>query len=245
MSIVRHAGNPAPAGVVSSEAMLRVIKELGIVPFFENPIRGYSIEEMTPREFWFDGESDTLGPWDWKVYCVQSGDIAYGKFLWGGKAAFATPQWYRELMNYRRSLPKYQPGPEEQKVLDYLAENGTVASKDIRRLLGLKKSGADSVATRIQMQCRLIIGDIARVYSGPDLHYSGWQRASFCAPEALFGWDEEPGSSTTPGPGGFPFVDDEPALPQHSPQESLELLTEQIRSVAPYATDRLILKMLG
>lgn len=244
MSIVRHAGNTGTAGVVSAEAMLKTVKELGIVPFFENPIRGYSIEEMTPREFWFDGESDTLGPWDWKVFCVQSGDIAYGKFLWGGKAAFATPQWYRELMNYRRSLPKYQPGPEEQKVLDYLSVNGTVASKDIRRLLGLKKSGADAVATRIQMQCRLVIGDIERVYSGPDLHYSGWQRASFCAPEALFGWDNTSGAST-PGPGGFPFVDDEPAAPQHSPAESLELLTRHIRTIAPEAPERLILKMLG
>ena len=244
MSIVRHAGNPDSAGVVSAEAMLKTVKELGIVPFFENPIRGYSIEEMTPREFWFDGESDTLGPWDWKVYCVQSGDIAYGKFLWGGKAAFATPQWYRELMNYRRSLPKYQPGPEEQKVLDYLSVNGTVASKDIRRLLGLKKSGADAVATRIQMQCRLVIGDIERVYSGPDLHYSGWQRASFCAPEALFGWNNTSGVSA-PGPEGFPFVDDEPAAPQHSPAESLELLADHIRTIAPSSPERLILKMLG
>ena len=246
MSIVRHAGNPAQAGIVNAEAMLRVIKDLGIVPFFENPIKGYSIEELTPREFWFDGDSDTLGPWDWKVYCVQSGEIAYGKFLWGGKAAFATPQWYRELMNWRRSLPKYQPGPEDQTVLDYLHANGTVASKDIRRLLGLKKSGADAVATRIQMQCRLVIGDIARVYSGPDLHYSGWQRASFCAPEALFGWDDSaPAAPKTRGPGGFPFVDDEPALPQHTPQESLDLLVSHIRAIVPSATDRLILKMLG
>ena len=245
MSIVRHAGNPAQAGIVNAEAMLKVIRELGIVPFFENPIRGYSIEELTPREFWFDGESDTLGPWDWKVYCVQSGDIAYGKFLWGGKAAFATPWWYRELMNYRRSLPRYQPGEEEQIVLDYLAENGTVASKDIRKLLNLKKSGADAVATRIQMQCRLIIGDIARDYSGPDLHYSGWQRASFCAPEGLFGWDEEHTEGKQLGPGGFPFVDDEPALPQHTPQESLELLVNHIRTIAPDAPERLILKMLG
>ena len=245
MSIVRHAGNPAQAGIVNAEAMLRVIRDLGIVPFFENPIRGYSIEELTPREFWFDGESDTLGPWDWKVYCVQSGDIAYGKFLWGGKAAFATPGWYRELMNYRRSLPRYQPGEEDQIVLDYLAENGTVASKDIRKLLNLKKSGADAVATRIQMQCRLVIGDIARVYSGPDLHYSGWQRASFCAPEGLFGWDEEHTEAKQLGPGGFPFVDDEPALPQHTPQESLELLVNHIRTIAPDAPERLILKMLG
>ena len=48
-------------------------------------------------------EEGTLGPWDRKIECVRAGDIAYGKFLCGGKAAFATIRWYRELMNIRRA----------------------------------------------------------------------------------------------------------------------------------------------
>ena len=45
--------------------MLETILELGIVPFFENVIPGYSIEEMTPRSNWFDGQEDLcLTPWD-------------------------------------------------------------------------------------------------------------------------------------------------------------------------------------
>ena len=51
----------------------------------DNAIPGYSVEEHTLPEFWFTEEQ--LGPWDWKIDCVQSGEIAYGKFLWGRKAA--------------------------------------------------------------------------------------------------------------------------------------------------------------
>ena len=270
MSIDRHAGNPFGARVVNAEAMLRAIREAGIIPFFDNPIRGWSIEELTPPEFWFDGDSDTLGPWDWKVDCVQSGDIAYGKFLWNGKAAFATTQWYRELMNYRRSLPKYRPDASGQAILDFLAQNGSIASKDIRRLLGLKKSGADAASTRLQMQCRLLIGDIARVYRGPDLHYVGWQLASFCAPEAIVGAmpsgampsvalpsgvilnegaavaeESAPAPSRHLGPGGFPFADDDAPAVLHTPSESYRLLASRIRTLAPGATDAQIAKALG
>ena len=83
--------------------MERAICELGIVPFFTSAIPGYSIKELTQPGFWFDGEEDSLGPWDWKIDCLQNGGIAYGKFLCGGKAAFATVPFYRELMNVRRA----------------------------------------------------------------------------------------------------------------------------------------------
>ena len=239
MSFDRKKEAGLPASVVSAETMLGVIGALGIVPFFENPILGYSIEEMTARENWFDGQEDLrLTPWDWKIPVVQSGDIAYGKFLWGGKAAFATVEWYAELMNWRRSLPKYRPTPDQQRVLDYLAEHDTIGIKEIRGLLGIKKSAADALITRLQMQCRDDTGDITRVYRGPDLHYNGWQVSSFCTPESLFCVD------ALPGPGGFPFGETRTLEVDHSPAESLERLISHIRSIAPQAAEKEILKML-
>ena len=108
MSIFLKQTDPdATLRVDSPEAMIAAIRACGIVPFFENAIPGYSIEEMTPREYWFDGEEETLGPWDWKIAAVQTGEIAYGKFLCGGKAAFATAACYRDLLNWRRAQPKY------------------------------------------------------------------------------------------------------------------------------------------
>ena len=220
MSFDRKKNAGLPATVVSAETMLGVIETLGIVPFFENPIPGYSIEEMTARENWFDGQEDLRKtPWDWKIPVVQSGDIAYGKFLWGGKAAFATVEWYAELMNWRRSLPKYQPTAEQQQVLDWLSEHDTIGIKDIRGLLHVKKSAADALITRLQMQCRVVTGDITRVYRGPDLH-------------------------ALPGPGGFPFGEARTLDVDHSPAESLALLVEHIRSISPAATEKQIQKML-
>ena len=93
----------------SPSKMSEVVRRFGIIPFFKGAVNGWSIEEMTAPGCWFDDGPDsvTLGPWDWKIDVVREGDIAYGKFL-GGKAAFATVQWYRELMNWRRSLPRYR-----------------------------------------------------------------------------------------------------------------------------------------
>ena len=237
MSIVRHAWSADGPHVTSPESMVKAIRRAGIIPFFENPIRGYSIEEMTPPEYWFDGEEDELGPWDWKIEAVRSGDIAYGKFLWGGKAAFATVECYRELVNWRRSLPRYLPDEAGLRILAFLEEHGTISIKEIRQMFGIKKNAADNMVRRLQMCTRLVTGDILRVYRGPDLHYNGWQTSSFCTPEALF---------ETEGESFGPFHSDafKLAVP-HSPEESYARLSATIKSAAPNATDSLILKMLA
>lgn len=92
--------------VCSAESMIEAVRHFGIIPFFKCGVPGWSIEELTPPEHWFFS-SDELGPWDWKIDVVREGNIAYGKFL-GGKAAFATVEFYAHLMNWRRSLPKYR-----------------------------------------------------------------------------------------------------------------------------------------
>lgn len=241
MSIDRHAGVVGRPRVTGPEAMVEAVLELGLVPFFENSIRGYSIEEMTPPEFWFEG--DELGPWDWKIACVQSGEIAYGKFLWGGKAAFATVEFYRELMNYRRSLPKYQPDEAGRRIMDYVGENGSITIREVRGLLGVKKSAADAAIARLENQTRLVIGDMQRVYRGPDLHYNGWQTASFCRPEDLFELDSSESPSVP-----FPF-EIPPRAPlgrdDRTPAESLAFLKSHVLRLFPHATERDLAKLLG
>ena len=232
MSISAHIGRLLPPVVTGVDAMCALIREYGIIPFFENPVPGFSVEEHTPPEHWFTDES--LGPWDWKIGCVQSGDIAYGKFLWGGKAAFATVDVYRELMNWRRSQPRYQPTEDQRKVLSFLEENGSVSIPDIRKLLGVKKSAADALVARLMQQTRLVTGDIQRVYRGADLHYNGWQRSSFCSPEALFE-DLD-----------FPFPGYEPRSMRSalSPEESLSFVQDVIRRHAGEIPRKLFDKML-
>ena len=233
MPINRTPGEIRTPAVLSAEGMLSLIKEFQLIPFFVNPIPGYSVEEHTPSDLWFT--EDNLGPWDWKIECVRSGDIAYGKFLFGGKAAFATVDVYREIMNWRRSLPKYKPTPDQQKVLDYLEEQGSITVPEVRKLMGVTKSAADALLARIQMQSRIITGDITRVYRGMDLRYNGWQRSSFCTPEALF---EEL---------DFPFPGFQPRTLRSSltPDESLEFLKETVRKVCGDVPDKVLMKMLG
>ena len=101
--------------------MIEAIRRCGILPFFKGAVPGWSVEEMTAEGCWFTDSEEfggTLGPWDWKIDCVREGDIAYGKFL-GGKAGFATVEYYRHLMNWRRSLPKYSAalGRQEQSAI--------------------------------------------------------------------------------------------------------------------------------
>ena len=165
-------------------SMLALIRAYRMIPFFSNPIEGYSIEDHTLPEFWFT--EDELGPWDWKIECIQNCDIAYGKFLWGGKASFAMVDVYRELMNWRRSLPKYRPTSDQQRILDYMQEHDAISVADVRQLLGIKKSAADAILARLQMQTRIVTGVISRVYRGAEQKYSGWQRSCFCSPESLF-----------------------------------------------------------
>lgn len=240
MSFEKKAIGAMPPRVTSAEAMLETILELGIVPFFANVIPGFSIEEMTPAQNWFDTQENlSYTPWDWKIPCVQSGDIAYGKFLLGGKAAFASIEWYAELRNYRQAQAKYQPDSAQQQVLDYLAQNGSIGIKEVRGLLGIKKGQADALICKLMQQCRVVTGDIIRVYRGPDLSYNGWQTSSFCTPEALF--DKQ----AVPFFAGFDAGDDHPLQVDHSPEESYRLLTEKIRSLAPEATDKAIAKLLS
>ena len=271
-----------------SERMIDAIHEHGIIPFFRSPVSGWSVQELTAPLCWFDenGADGVLGPWDWKVDAVNGGDIAYGKFL-GGKAAFATAQWYGHLMNWRRSLPKYRMAlgerysarTQSEKLMKYLApvalnaikEAGALGSKELRlfcsssltpyqlRTLGskyrplltpaVKKNVMDSVIGFLQMGTWSVIGEIERVYRGPDLTYSGWQLASNTTPEGLFG---EP-SDSLHGDAGAPipswarrFMDETDVSPLSvtcSPEESREMIISHVQSLFPYA-DRLALEKL-
>lgn len=125
--------------------MLEAIRYYGIVPFFRCGIPGWSIEEMTPAECWFMS-SHQLGPWDWKIDVIQSGEVAYGKYL-RRKAGFATAEYYGHLLNWRRSQEKYRMVAGLKTVddrlnalmakvaLDAIKEFGSLESAELRQLL--------------------------------------------------------------------------------------------------------------
>lgn len=258
MSFEHHAGNLRPPRIVSAETMYKAIMDVGIVPFMSNHIPGYSIEEMTAPEYWFDGDAGVLGPWDWKIDMVQSGDIVYGKFL-GGKAAYATVQWYRELRAWR--LGAVIPGPssssfsglsreshssQDAAILDFINANGAISIKEVRALLGVKKSAADAAITRLQMQCRVVTGDLIRVYRGEDLHYNGWQIASFTTPEALYGTSDFPFASSGAAASSFSGLSRKsPLYTEGTPSDSLERLLAHMEDVSGCTDRKKLLKLIG
>ena len=271
----------------SPETMLAAVKRNGIIPFFKVGVPGWSIEEQTASGYWFwEDEADTLGPWDWKVDVVQSGEIAYGKFL-GGKAAFATVEFYRELMNWRRSLPKYQialgavPSAEQialnrkqtsgEKVMSVLSpicleairSAGTLGMKELRTIciekvgkripgtqVEIKKNVMDSVMAFLQMGTWSVIGDIERVYRGPSLTYSGWQRASNTTPDALFDVISSGAEGGVEKSRRVPFWQAiiEPYEPEQNisrnPEESREYLIKHVQTLYPGAERKILEKII-
>ena len=264
----------------SPERMIEVIRKYGIIPFFRCGVPGWSVEEMTAPGCWFTDEEDggTLGPWDWKIEAVREGDIAYGKFL-GGKAAFATVEWYRELMNWRRSIPKYRMALGEpykastssEKLMQFLSpvalsaikEAGALEARELRLICsgavtpafvasmgdkyrpllspGVKKGIMDSVMQFLQMGTWSVIGDIQRVYRGPDLHYNGWQRASNTTPDELFG-AEGAGAEGPAWARLFERATGAALTPARPPEESRDRIIAHIREFFPDADTKTLLK---
>lgn len=144
----------------SAQDMMAVIEEIGIIPFSKNRVRGWSIEELTHPDWW-PFTSGELGVWDWKVDAVREG-FFYGKFI-ARKAAFATNQMYRHLMNWRRSLPQYVVAEGGRGAVDgrmaeggrgavgsRLAEGGRGAVGSRGRAADGGRGKADSIDARLQ-----------------------------------------------------------------------------------------------
>lgn len=266
MSIFNFKGGSGECPVISPETLAEQVRLFGFIPFFENVIEGYSIEELTPRECWLADEN--FGPWDWKVDVLRSGDIAYGKFLLGGKASFATAEWYRDIMNYKRSLPRHRADGQDRQIYEAICSSGSIMPSELRKMFKLKKSRIDACLTRLMNDTLVVIGDIQRVYRGSDLNYNGWQRSSVCRPEDLFGYDAVPDASASPvdayafhsapdsSSGAFPsapapaniFERVLGATPvcafSRTPEESYERLRSRILSFFPQAGDKQIGEIL-
>ena len=260
--------------------MIAVVRRYGILPLFRSSIPGWSVEDMTAPGCWFDTEG-VLGPWDWKVDVVRQGDIAYGRFI-DGKASFATLEWYRHLMNWRRSLPKYRMALGEKykvstngdrlnrafapAILSAVKAEGELQAEGIRavcsaavtpsllRSLGanykpllvpsVKKNIYDGVVRYLQMGTWIVVGDIQRVYRGPNLSYSGWQRSSITTPDQLFG-NQKP---DTDAPAWARMFESETGFETENldctPEESRHVIMANIRELVPGADQEILKKII-
>lgn len=214
--------------VRSPEELLDLVTEVGFLPFFANPIPGFSVEECCPKELWF--AKDTDGPWEWKGPTARSGRCVYGK-LFQKKAGFVSREWFPDLANFRRDGydfdARFDDGLapiRDRDLYDAVASRGAVLSPELKELCG--REGFDTSLTRLQMQTYLCVADF--VYS-LDRHGRpyGWGVARFTTPEALLG--PEPVTSAYGA----------------DPRESRERILSHLRALLPNADSRRLEKLLG
>ena len=208
------------------------IDAYGILPFFANEIKGFSIEEHCDPKVYFGEEP---GVWEWKGPVIQELKCAYGKFFLK-KAAFVKKEWYYDLANYRRDGydfdARYDDGLAQYRdklLYDLVEQNAPVISKRLKQLGNYKKGGNkgfDTIITRLQAQGYVIISDFVYMkdkYGNP----YGWGVAEYSTPEAFMG-----GS----------FTD---KVYSRSPEESYERLLEHFTRLFPNEDVGKIKKFLG
>ena len=152
--------------ITSAQDILKLIDEWGFVPFFQNEIPGFSIEEHVDPALWFSDTQD--GPWEWKGPIIRQSGCAYGKFF-RGKAVFISPRLFPDFANHRRNGydldARWDEGLTSQaefQVWETLQKYPSLLSVDLKEQSGFGKNGRkgfDAVLTRLQMGGYIVTTD--------------------------------------------------------------------------------------
>ena len=216
----------------SEKDLTELVRELGFLPFFQNEISGFSIEDCTPPDRWFSPDND--GPWEWKGPVAQTKTCIYGK-LFGKKAGFVSREWMPRFCNYRRDGYDFEARWEDQlvpyqdkRVYDRICERTAIETGFLKSDLNFRKGGNkgfDTIITRLQMQTYVIIGDF--IYHR-DKHFRpyGWGVSLYTTPEAVFGCDEVN------------------AACDEAPEESRDAMLAHLKRILPRTEEKKLLRLL-
>lgn len=222
--------------VSSRQGLMELIDKIGFVPFFENEIEGFSLEEHIARECWYDGQ-DPWPAWEWKGPVIRELGCAYGKFL-RGKAMYVSAKWFPDFANFRRDGydfdARYDDGLasyHDKELFEVLDANAPILSKELKRIggysggKGTAKKGFDTSITRLQKQCYVIISDFGHSTDKFGNEY-GWGIAEYSTPEKFF---------------GKKFTD---AVYKRTPEESYDRVVKHLKKILPYASEEAIQRIL-
>ncbi len=220
--------------ISSKEELESTIEEFGFVPFFANPITGFSLEEHIAPKCWWAGE-DPWPAWEWKGPVIRETGCAYGKFM-QNKAVYISREWFPDFANYRRdgydADARYDDGlmaRDDKLLFDLLDSNAPICSKTLKKLGDYRKGGRkgfDSSITRLQKNCYVVITDFKHETDKNGNEY-GWGIGEYSTPEKFFGRD---------------FTD---RVYKRSPEESRERVKKHLMEILPKADEKAIDKMLG
>ena len=214
----------------SCPELIELIDQIGLLPLLDSGIHGFSAEDMVADECRYvilpDGGWE-WPLWKWKGYVITEGHCVYGKFF-NKKAGFIHRDWWPDFCNYRRSkAPEIEEDSIEEGILSILQENGSMITRDLRAACGFTgpkmRSRFDAYVTRLQMNCRIVTEDFIYPLDRHGEEY-GWGWSLLTTPEQLYGR--------------------EACQSPHTPQQSYQILLEQMKKIAPQATERQISKLL-
>ena len=96
----------------------------------------------------------------------------------------------------------------------------------------IKRPAIDMLLQHLDMGTWTIVGDITRVYKGPNCEYKGWQKNSITTPELLFGSQSQPTDAPSWARHLEPCTDND--IPTDcTPEESREILISRIEALYP------------
>ena len=181
--------------IQSKSDLIELINEYGFLPFFENSIEGFSIEEHITPDCWWHSDTGEWSAWEWKGPVIRETGCAYGKFF-EKKACYISPEWFLDFANYRRDgydfdsrfddgLAAYR----DKRLYDLVADNAPIISKKLKELGNYKKGGEkgfDTVMNRLQAQCYVTISDFVYMKNKKGEPY-GWGVAEYSTPEVFMG----------------------------------------------------------
>lgn len=213
------------------EDLENAVTELGFLPFFENSLPGFSIEEHVDPGIWF---SNDVGPWEWKGPVINELGCAYGKFF-EKKAAYISPEWFPDFANYRRGGydfdARYEDGLVyigDKRLYDLIDSNAPILSKRLKSLGNYRKGGNkgfDTIINRLQSQGYVIISDFRYMIDKNGNEY-GWGVAEYSTPEHFMGRS---------------FTE---KVYKRTPQESYDMVFEQLRRILPASNEDKIRRFL-
>ena len=213
------------------EDLLEAVDQFGFLPFFANSISGFSIEEHIDSGIWFTEEE---GPWEWKGPVIREMGCAYGRFF-EKKATFISKEWFPDFANYRRDgydfdarfddeLASYQ----DKKLFDLVDSNAPILSKSLKQMGNYRKGGNkgfDTIITRLQSQCYVLISDFIYLTNKRGEQY-GWGVAEYSTPERFM---------------GNAFTE---CVYDKSPEESYEKVLVHLKTLLPSVDEAAIKKFL-
>lgn len=218
----------------TKQDMIDAVEKFGFLPFFAGSIPGFSIEEHVGRDVWYTSADGEWKVWEWKGPVIREAGCAYGKFL-ENKAVFISREWFPDFANYRRDgydfdarfddgLASYR----DKDLFELLDANAPIISKRLKSQGDYHKGGKkgfDTIITRLQAQCYVIISDFVYAMTKTGNTY-GWGIAEYSTPEKFFGED---------------FTS---RVYQRSPEESYQRIYDHLRSLFPDAEENAIRKIL-